>query len=153
MNKVKVILGLLVFAVLAACSSTNMSKENADASKSAAGQKKVDLSSVSVVYFDFDKSAIKASESAKLDDQAVWLANNPKANITIEGHTDYLGTREYNLALGERRANSSKTYLVKKGVDSKRIKTVSYGKDKQVDSAETDEARAKNRRTVSIEAK
>ena len=154
MNNIKKLLSVGFLVIVAGCTTANVGTTNntsTQETKSVAST--VNLESVSVVYFDFDRSSIKATEVQKLDSQAIWMQDNSNAKITIEGHTDYLGTREYNLALGERRATASKNYLVKKGIKSDRISVVSYGKDKQVDSNQTDEARAKNRRTVSIIAK
>lgn len=111
------------------------------------GENFLPLDGVSVVHFGFDKYNINPKEVAKLDEQADILSGD-NSKVFIEGHTDYIGTSEYNLALGERRANSSKKYLVKKGIDSTRISTVSYGKDKPINTERTKKARAENRRTV-----
>lgn len=102
------------------------------------------------VFFDTDKSDIDDSARATLDSQAKWLAQYPNVRITIEGHCDERGTREYNLALGDRRANAAKNYLVAAGVAVGRINTISYGKERP-DALGSDEASwAKNRRAVTI---
>ena len=82
------------------------------------------------VFFDFDKSTLSSKAQATLDKQAAWLKRVPTATILVEGHCDERGTREYNLALGDRRATAVKDYLVSKGIAASRIKTISYGKER-----------------------
>ncbi len=82
------------------------------------------------IYFDFDKSSIRPDAKASLDENVRWLKANPKATFIIGGHCDERGTREYNLGLGQRRAKSARDYLVAAGIDAKRIKTISYGKER-----------------------
>ncbi len=102
------------------------------------------------VFFELDKSDIADSEKATLQSQAAWLAKYPNVRVTIEGHADERGTREYNLALGERRANAAKNFLASLGVDASRLTTISYGKERP-DAVGSDEAAwAKNRRAVSV---
>ena len=98
------------------------------------------------IYFDFDKSNLKPDATATLDKNAEWLSKNPTAKIRIEGNCDERGTNEYNMALGERRANSAKQYLLKLGVSADRLTTVSYGEEKPVDPGHDEAAWAKNRR-------
>ncbi len=98
------------------------------------------------VYFDFDKSVLKAEAQANLKKKAEWLKANAGVSATIEGHCDERGTNEYNLALGERRAESAKKFLVDLGVDAKRLTTISYGEERPVDPRHNEEAWAKNRR-------
>jgi len=81
-------------------------------------------------FFDFDKSSIRPDAKQSLDENAKWLKANPNAALTIEGHCDERGTREYNLGLGQRRAKAAKDYLVSAGIDAKRIKIISYGKER-----------------------
>jgi len=100
------------------------------------------------VFFDFDKFNIDAEAQATLKLQAAWLKRNPSVTITIEGHCDERGTREYNLALGERRANSVKDYLITLGVNPSRVDTISYGKERPVAIGSTNAAWAQNRRGV-----
>ena len=100
------------------------------------------------VYFGYDKFNLKADASKTLDKQAAWLKTNPSVTVTIEGHCDERGTREYNLALGERRANSVKEYLVLLGVNPARLKTISYGKERPVAMGSNEAAWGQNRRGV-----
>ena len=103
-----------------------------------------------VIYFDTDRYNIDTADAAALQTQAQYLARYPQISITIEGHCDERGTREYNLALGERRANAAKNYLVSLGVDAARIRTVSYGKERPVALGSNAQAWAQNRRAVSV---
>ena len=100
------------------------------------------------VFFDFDKSTLSAEGKATLDKQAAWLKKYPQWSITVEGHCDERGTREYNLALGERRATAVKKYLAGAGVAEARLKTVSYGKERPFNPASNEAAYAQNRRGV-----
>ncbi len=102
------------------------------------------------VYFDTDRYNIDSTDQTALAAQAAWLAKYPQKRITIEGHCDERGTREYNLALGERRANAAKNYLVSLGVDPARITTVTQGKEQPVALGSDEESWAKNRRAVTI---
>jgi peptidoglycan-associated lipoprotein len=102
------------------------------------------------IYFDTDRYNIDSADAAALQAQAQWLAKYPNKRATIEGHCDERGTRDYNLALGERRANSAKNYLVSLGVDASRLSTVSYGKERPVALGSNEEAWAKNRRAVTV---
>lgn len=102
------------------------------------------------VFFDTDKFDIDAEDQAALRSQSEWLGRYPAVRITIEGHADERGTRDYNLALGERRANSAKNYLAGLGVDPGRVTTISYGKERP-DAIGSDEAAwARNRRAVTV---
>jgi len=102
------------------------------------------------IHFDFDKYDIRSGDSAILKDNAVLLKKYPNVKIQIEGHCDERGTVEYNLALGERRANSTKNYLVSLGISPNRISTISYGEEKPLDLGHNEEAWAKNRRAHTI---
>jgi peptidoglycan-associated lipoprotein len=102
------------------------------------------------IHFALDKYDLDDVAIAALRTQAGWLARYPGKRATIEGHCDERGTRDYNLALGERRANSAKAYLVSLGVDGSRLTTVSYGKERPIDTASTEEAWARNRRAVTV---
>ncbi len=97
------------------------------------------------VYFDYDKYAVRSDAEPILSAQATWLSRYPSVNVRIEGNADERGTREYNLALGARRANSIKDFLIAHGVSASRIETVSFGKEKPIDPGTTEEAYAKNR--------
>ncbi len=103
-----------------------------------------------VVYFDTDRFNIDSADAAALQAQAQYFARYPQLTFTVEGHADERGTREYNLALGERRANSAKNYLVSLGVSAERIRTVSYGKERPVALASNESAWAENRRAASV---
>jgi peptidoglycan-associated lipoprotein len=98
------------------------------------------------VHFDFDKYNLRAEDREALNRHAKWFLDNQKYSALIEGHCDEKGTEEYNLALGERRAEAVKKYLNDLGVGADRIKTVSYGEEYPLDTAQTEEAFAKNRR-------
>ena len=101
-----------------------------------------------VIYFDTDRYNIDTADAAALQMQAQYLAQYPNISVTIEGHADERGTREYNLALGERRANSVKDYLAALGVNPARMKTISYGKERPVASGSNEAAWGQNRRGV-----
>ena len=103
-----------------------------------------------VIYFDTDRYNIDSADAAALQSQAQYLMRYPSIRITVEGHADERGTREYNLALGERRANAAKNYLVGLGIDAARVTTVSYGKERPVALASNESAWAQNRRAVSV---
>jgi peptidoglycan-associated lipoprotein len=102
------------------------------------------------IYFDTDKFSVDAEGQAALAQQAAYLRQYPNVRATVEGHCDERGTREYNLALGERRANAAKNYLVSLGVPAERITTVSYGKERPVALGSDESAWARNRRAVTI---
>lgn len=100
------------------------------------------------VHFDYNKYAILDADKATLQRQAAWLGKYPSVRVTVEGHCDERGTREYNLALGARRANAVKEYLVSLGVSAARVDTVSYGKERPICSESTESCWAQNRRGV-----
>ena len=100
------------------------------------------------VHFDYNKYAILDADKATLQRQAAWLGKYPAVRVTIEGNCDERGTREYNLALGARRANAVKEYLVSLGVSAARLDTVSYGKEKPMCTESTESCWAQNRRGV-----
>lgn len=102
------------------------------------------------VFFDTDKYDIDMEDQETLRSQAQWLAANPNVRVTVEGHCDERGTRDYNLALGERRANAAKNYLASLGVDASRITTISYGKERPVALGSDEAAWAQNRRAVTV---
>jgi len=102
------------------------------------------------VYFDTDQYNIDSTDQQALAAQAAWLAKYPNKRATIQGHCDERGTREYNLALGERRANAAKNYLVSLGVDPSRLTTQTFGKDQPIALGSNEEAWAKNRRAVTV---
>jgi len=102
------------------------------------------------VFFDYDKYSLQVESRKVLEKQAAWLKGNGAVTVVIEGHADERGTREYNLALGERRANSVKDYLVALGVADNRISTISYGKERSVALGSNEAAWAQNRRSVTV---
>ena len=102
------------------------------------------------IHFAFDSSSIDPEAQGILTSQARWLTQHPNVAVTIEGHCDERGTREYNLALGERRANAAKDFLVAQGVSPGRISTISYGKERPIALGSNEEAWAQNRRAVTV---
>ena len=98
------------------------------------------------IHFDFDKYDIRPGDSNILKENAALLKKHPNVKIQIEGHCDERGTVEYNLALGERRANNAKRYLISLGISAEHISTISYGKERPLDPGHNEEAWAKNRR-------
>ena len=100
------------------------------------------------VQFGFDRYDLSDEARQIIENQAIWLSRYPGVSITVEGHADERGTREYNLALGERRANSVRDYMIALGIEPNRIRTVSYGKERPVDPASNEAAWAANRRAV-----
>ena len=168
---------LLVF-FLAACSTTP--KDTADSSGSGSSSSSSDVSSseegtitetgpesasitpgsqedliVNVgdrVFFNYDSSDLDSDAQELLQDQVAWLKQYSDVSVIVEGHCDERGTREYNLALGERRANAAKDYLMTYGISSSRISIISYGKERPVDSGSNPLAWSKNRRSVTVKA-
>ena len=104
------------------------------------------------VFFATNESVLTTASRETLRKQAAWLRKNSKITIVLEGHADERGTREYNLALGERRANAAKDYLMTYGISSDRISVLSYGKERPVDSGSNPLAWSKNRRSVTVKA-
>ena len=104
------------------------------------------------VFFATNESILTTRSRDTLRKQATWLRENSGINVVLEGHADERGTREYNLALGERRANAAKDYLMTYGVSASRISVISYGKERPVDSGSNPLAWSKNRRSVTVKA-
>ncbi len=102
------------------------------------------------VFFETDTTELTAKGQATLDKQAAWLNQYPRYNFTIEGHADERGTREYNFALGARRAESTKNYLIAKGVSPSRMKTISFGKERPVATCDDISCWSQNRRAVTV---
>ena len=102
------------------------------------------------VFFATNEIILTTASRETLRKQAAWLRQNPNVTVVVEGHADERGTREYNLALGERRANAAKDYLMTYGVSSDRIKVLSYGKERPVDSGSNPLSWSKNRRSVTV---
>ena len=146
---------LVIFAtlVLSACSTA---KKSADIDGDVyTGKETVEYLAAGVpdrVFFATNKSSLTTASRATFRKQATFLRKNKNLNVTIEGHADERGTREYNLALGERRANAAKDYLMTYGISSDRITVLSYGKERPVDSGSNPLAWSKNRRSVTVKA-
>jgi peptidoglycan-associated lipoprotein len=102
------------------------------------------------VFFALDKSDLTTESRTTVEKQAQWLKTYPNVNVMIEGHCDERGTREYNLALGEKRASSVRSYLIANGIDAKRIQTISYGKERPAVLGSDENAWAQNRRAVLV---
>lgn len=168
----KVFKGLLIalpVLTLAACSSTS-STDASDADMAGRQQEVVQVETVeqgmspaeqmrqkldalrqeSTIYFDFDKATIRPEFIETLQAHGAFLTSNPSVRVTVEGHTDERGTPEYNIALGERRAQAVVQYLQNLGVSSGQISTVSYGEEKPVDMSRSEAGFAKNRRAVLV---
>lgn len=142
--------------IIAACSSKNSNKKNIEhnvpdnslLTEQIVSQQLQKLQYNNIVYFNFNKYNIAPDYTYMLDQHAAFLRTNPSIHITIEGHTDERGTPEYNIALGERRANALQTYLQSKGVNGEQILIVSYGKGKPLILGHNELAYSKNRRAV-----
>ncbi len=102
------------------------------------------------VFFETDSSSLTTEAQGTLDRQAAWLKQYSSVNVTVEGHCDERGTREYNLALGERRANAAKKYLVGAGITASRVSTISYGKERPAVIGSDESAWDQNRRAVTV---
>ncbi len=102
------------------------------------------------IYFAFNASSLDGAAKDTLKEQIAWLKANPRALVVIEGRCDERGTREYNLALGERRANAVRSFMIANGISASRIKTISYGKEKPVAAGSNEAAWAKNRNATTV---
>ena len=145
---------LVVFTtlILSACSTAKKSNLDGDVYTGKETVKYLASGVPDRVFFATNKSSLTTASRATLRKQATFLRKNKKLNVTIEGHADERGTREYNLALGERRANAAKDYLMTYGISSDRITVLSYGKERPVDSGSNPLAWSKNRRSVTVKA-
>ena len=152
-NLRNILLVLFTTFLLSACSTA---KKSADIDGDVyTGKETVEYLASGVpdrVFFATNKSSLTTASRATLRKQATFLRKNKNLNVTIEGHADERGTREYNLALGERRANAAKDYLMTYGISSDRISVLSYGKERPVDSGSNPLAWSKNRRSVTVKA-
>ena len=147
--------------LLAACETASQvsgdsasTSASSTASSSAASAEKTSAEKLAqvgnTVNFDFDSAELTVSARSTLNRQSAFLSVNPDLMIVIEGHADERGTREYNLALGERRATAVRDYLVAKGINAARVRTVSYGKERPAVSGSDEAAWAKNRRATTV---
>jgi len=119
----------------------------ASGSQVGAGQRTA-IPDVRTIYFDYDKDTIRPEFESVLNEHAEYLRNNPNAEVVLQGHADERGTREYNLGLGERRAQSVERYLSIQGVSSSQVDVVSYGEERPAVEGSSEQAYAKNRRVV-----
>lgn len=126
--------------------TANMAADDNAGTRESAGSAVAEAVGVSDIYFDYDSSDILSSETAALEAKAQWLKANPNVKTTIEGHCDERGTSEYNLALGDRRAARTKSFLEKLGISGTRMETVSYGEEKPAVVGNNEDAWSKNRR-------
>lgn len=131
-------------------SSDELSDRQRDQAGQAATGEDAALRRITTFYFDFDTAEIKAESRDVLAAHARYLSSNPNVNVRLEGHTDERGTKEYNLALGERRANAVQRFLVVNGADRSQIETVSYGEEKPAAMGSNESAWAQNRRVELI---
>ena len=159
---------IILFALfLAACetvpkeSATSTSSTSSTSSNTAVeiidgvyvGSDPVEMLAIDVperVFFAYDSYSLTKAAQNTLEKQAKWLKANGSVTIAIEGHADERGTREYNLALGDRRANAAKDYLMTQGISSSRVTTISFGKERPVNSGSNKKAWAQNRRSVTV---
>jgi len=121
-------------------------EELEEARKKVAELRKKEGIKLSNIYFAFDDFSLSEQSKKMLVENAAWIMNNTQKKIVIEGHCDERGTEEYNIALGERRSNSSKRYLINLGVKTNQLSTISYGEERPADPGHNEEAWAKNRR-------
>jgi peptidoglycan-associated lipoprotein len=164
--RIKWLAPLAALVILAACESTPEDQgktETGTTADQSAGQKGVSEQQIvpgsqedlaqnvgDRVLFDYDSSVLSAEARQTLEKQAAWLKRYPSVRFMVEGHCDERGTREYNLALGERRAAAAKNYLVALGVDEPRLSTISYGKERPYALEHDESAWSQNRRAVSV---
>ena len=154
---------LLSIALLSACSSSNSSRNSSGTGGTAdnaggtggggprapaGSQEDLVQSAGDRVFFDTDLSTLNPLATATLDRQASWMQQYPQVNVWVAGNCDERGTEEYNLALGQRRANADRDYLVAHGINRSRIETISYGKSRPIDAASTPEAWTQNRNAI-----
>ena len=152
-----ILLVILAAFILSACATKTTTKkiETQISGDTFTGEETVKYLATGVpdrVFFATNKSVLTTASRDTLRKQAAWLRENKNINVTIEGHADERGTREYNLALGERRSNAAKDYLMTYGISSNRVATISYGKERPVNSGSTPLAWSQNRRSVTIKA-
>jgi peptidoglycan-associated lipoprotein len=151
-----VVLALVATLAIAGCASKKTPNSAADLGLGGAGAATPGSAqdfTVNVgdrIFFDTDSSAIRADAQATLAKQAQWLNQYGNYRITIEGHADERGTREYNLALGARRAAATRDYLISRGVAGSRLKTISYGKERPVAVCDDISCWSQNRRAVTV---
>jgi peptidoglycan-associated lipoprotein len=156
--KLKLLGALALVAALAACSddkaantgsASGLGATSAPTGSAAPGSEADLVANVGDrVYFDLAQNTLSSEAQATLDRQAAWLARYPQVTIQLAGNCDDRGTEEYNIALGNRRANAARDYLVAKGVSAERISTISYGKDRPAATGDDDQSWAQNRNAI-----
>ena len=149
----KLLGALAVVAMLSACAKTDTTASTGTGMAAPSGpvpgsQEDLVANVGDRVFFAFNVSALTGDAKSTLDKQGAWLAKFPQNQVQIAGNTDERGTEEYNLALGQRRANAARDYLVARGTASSRISTISYGKDRPTALGSTEEAWAQNRNAI-----
>lgn len=148
-NKMKKLLGLFcVVALLSACSATSELFGGSECDSREA--RNFMANATDIVYFAYDSSVLSNDAEEVLDTQVKWLKKHDNVDVVVQGYCDERGTREYNIALGERRANAVKTYLVNNGIAADRISTISYGKERPAVLGSNETAWARNRRAVTV---
>ncbi len=145
---IKIVGTVAALALLAACSEPAPAPAPVSSGPVPGSQEDLVANVGDRVFFDFDKSSLRSDARTTLERQAAWLAKWDKNNVQLAGNTDERGTREYNLALGQRRANSARDYLVAKGVASSRITTISYGKERPTALGSNEQAWSQNRNAI-----
>jgi peptidoglycan-associated lipoprotein len=150
---IKILGAFAAVALLAACSSPSTTETAGAAAPVSAGpapgsQEDLVANVGDRVFYDFNRSSLTPDARATLDKQAAWLAKYPQNNVQVAGNCDERGTEEYNIALGQRRANADRDYLVARGVAASRITTISYGKDRPVALGSDESAYKQNRNAI-----
>ena len=146
-------LGIASIALLAACSNTDSSSSGTGvgAGNIRPGSQEDLVANVGDrIFFDYDRSNVRADQRPVLQRQAEWMGRYPEVRVQVEGHADERGPREYNLALGQRRANAARDVLAAGGVNPSRISTISYGKDQPAALGSDESSWAQNRRAVTV---
>ena len=156
-HPMRILQGLKLAAVLAvalsmgACANKNLTGMDANASAATPGSQQDFVVNVGDrVFFESDQTDLTQQAIATLEKQAQWLQSYPRYSFTIEGHADERGTREYNIALGARRAQSVRTYMTSRGIDPSRMRTISYGKERPVAVCNDISCWSQNRRAVTV---
>ena len=155
MNFKKILMVLAALLALSACATQKKSTTGLMQGDVYTGTETVEYLAKGVpdrVFFATNKSTLTTAARDTLRKQAAWLRKNNDVSVTIEGHADERGTREYNLALGERRANAAKDYLMTYGISGGRVSVISYGKERPVNSGSNPLAWSQNRRSVTVKA-
>ena len=155
MNLKRILMVVLAGLVLTACATSVKKQAGQMQGDVYTGTDTVEYLATGVpdrVFFATNKSTLTTASRDTLRKQAAWLRENKNINVTVEGHADERGTREYNLALGERRANAARDYLMTYGVSQNRLTVISYGKERPINSGSNPLAWSQNRRSVTVKA-